>query len=190
MTTETDTPGDGTFGRDVNCYILTGGQSARMGRSKAEMFLDAVAAAARGVFDEVIAVERAGGPQRSIATIFEEKHEHDGAVFGVARALEHAESRAFILAVDYAHITAPVLLDLRRRVERSNASVVIPVWRGIPQTLCGGYARSLLPLIEERIAQGRLDLIGLAAYVRAEMFTYDAPELKNVNRPADLERTP
>ncbi|HEX6158935.1 MAG TPA: NTP transferase domain-containing protein, partial [Thermoanaerobaculia bacterium] len=79
----------------MNCYILIGGRSRRMGQSKAALFLDRIAAAARPLFDEVVAVQRPGGERASIRTIFEEPHEHDGAIFGIARALDDAKGRCF-----------------------------------------------------------------------------------------------
>ena len=158
-----------------------------MGRSKAEMFLDAVAAAAAPVFDAVFAVERAGGVSRSIPTIFENDHEESGAIFGVLRALEHADGRCFVLAVDYARITSSVLADLRARAEKSQAMMVVPVWRGIAQPLCAAYAPPIAVQIRNRIAAGHLNLIGLASEARADMFTYDAPDLININSPEDMD---
>ena len=38
----------------VNCYILTGGRSERMGQSKTELFLARVVAAATPLFDDVV----------------------------------------------------------------------------------------------------------------------------------------
>src|ERR1051326_4327614 len=85
----------------MNCYVLTGGRSSRMGRSKRALFFDRVAAAARPVFDDVIALDWEEGGKAPI--------------FGVARALRNAQSRAFILAVDYPLITSDVLRFLRDR---------------------------------------------------------------------------
>jgi molybdopterin-guanine dinucleotide biosynthesis protein A len=51
----------------VHAYILIGGRSRRMGKSKTELFLDRVVAAAAPVFDEVIAVQRYGGDNPSSA---------------------------------------------------------------------------------------------------------------------------
>jgi molybdopterin-guanine dinucleotide biosynthesis protein A len=173
--------------RRVNCYILTGGRSTRMGESKAGLFLEVVAAAAGPVFDAVIAVERADGERRSIETIFERNHRDEAPVFGVERAIEHAAARCFVLAVDYGRITSAVLQQLRAHVEKSGAPVVVPVWRGIPQTLCAGYSPAVAPLIARRIGEGKLDLLGLAGDAGAEMFAFDVPELVNINRPGDME---
>ncbi|MFL6245448.1 MAG: molybdenum cofactor guanylyltransferase [Thermoanaerobaculia bacterium] len=138
----------------MNAYILIGGRSTRMGVSKTELFLDRVAAAARPVFEEVIAVQRHGGDAATITTIYEDAHEHDGAIFGVARALREVQAHAFILAVDYPFVTADVLRYLRDDGR-------VPIWDGRPQPLCAVWNASVLPLINDRIARGALDLHGL-----------------------------
>jgi len=177
----------------VNCYILVGGRSSRMGRSKSELFLDRVAREAAQVFETVIAVQRHGEPAVSVATIFERLHEHQAPIFGVERALSHAQARCFILAVDYPLITAAVLRHLSERFEGSNALLVVPVWSGKTQMLCGGYGPELLPRIESRLATGRYDLRGLAGDVEAEILPeaelrerFPGEPLMNVNTADDL----
>lgn len=154
-----------------------------MGASKTKLFLDAVVAAARPVFDDVIAVDRAGGAKQRVRTIFEEPHAQDGAIFGVRRALEDARGKAFILAVDYPNITADVLRFLRDRE-------AVPVWNGRPQFLCAVWDASLLPRIESRIAAGTLDLHTLGGQEmidEAELRSRFAGEpLVNVNTPEEL----
>ncbi|HUP62304.1 MAG TPA: molybdenum cofactor guanylyltransferase [Thermoanaerobaculia bacterium] len=169
----------------MNCYILTGGKSQRMGRSKTAIFLDRVAAAARPVFDDVIAVERAAGTAHDdVRTIFEDPHEHEAPVFGVVRALEHAQGRCFILAVDYPLITSDVLRFLHDRA-------ALAEWNGKMQLLCAVWGAALLPRIEQRIAEGRLDLHGL---IEQEIITeaelrrrFGGEPLMNVNTPEELE---
>jgi molybdopterin-guanine dinucleotide biosynthesis protein A len=168
----------------MNCYVLIGGRSSRMGRSKVGMFLGRVTAAARPVFDEVIAVQRHGEPAAEIHTIYEDRHEGDGAIFGVQRALRHANDRCFILAVDYPAITSAVL-ELLRDDGR------VPVWNGRPQPLCAVWDPSQLSALESRIARGRLDLRGLrereliAEQVMRQRFAGEP--LANVNTPEELE---
>src|SRR5690242_1268319 len=138
----------------MNAYILIGGRSRRMGTSKTALFLDRILAAAAPVFDEVIAVQRTNGEAASIRTIFEEPHEHEAPIFGVARALRDARDRAFLLAVDYPYLTSDVL-----RVLRDDGRV--PIWDAQPQPLCAVWDVCDLPRIEERIAQQRFDLRSL-----------------------------
>jgi len=138
----------------MNAYILIGGRSRRMGVSKTELFLERIIAAASPVFEEVVAVQRPGGQAVAIHTIFEEPHEHDGAIFGVARALRDVSDQAFVLAVDYPMITAEVLRHVRDRGG-------VPIWDGRPQSLCAVWDMRTLPRIEERIARGQFDLHSL-----------------------------
>ena len=158
----------------MNCYILVGGRSRRMGRSKAGLFLGRIVAAAAPVFDRVIAVQRPGGEAMPIETIFEEPHEDDGPVFGIVAALRHARARCFILAVDYPFITSDLLRQLR-----DGGQVIAG------QPLCAVWDPAKLPDIEARIASGRRDLHGLW---EQGMIAGPAPrELQNVNTPEDLE---
>jgi molybdenum cofactor guanylyltransferase len=166
----------------VNAYVLVGGHSRRMGASKSALFLDRVVTAARPVFDSVIAVQRAGGEAMPIPTVFEEPHEGDGVIFGVACALQHAQSRAFILAVDYPSITSELLRFLRDDGR-------VPIWDGLPQPLCAVWDVTSLSSIRQQIADGRYDLrsiierdmIGEAA-LRAR---FGGEPLRNVNTAAE-----
>jgi len=186
-----------------------------MGESKAALFLERVVDAARGAFEDVIAVDRPAvilsreddeGPpdssasraigrgsfavsaaqdDRTLRTIFEEPHEQEGAIFGVVRALRDARGKAFLLAVDYPLITTNILQYLRDREG-------MPEWNGRPQPLCAVWDATWLPRIEERIARGALDLRGAA-----ETEIIPEPELRarfsgepllNVNTPEEWER--
>jgi molybdopterin-guanine dinucleotide biosynthesis protein A len=156
-----------------------------MGRSKAAMFLGRVVAAARPVFDDVIAVERANGvTYDDVRTIAEEPHEHEAPVFGLMRALEHAKAPCFILAVDYPLITSDVLRFLRDRAAPAE-------WNGKPQLLCAVWDAALLPRIEQRVAEGRFDLHGLIEteiIPEAELRQrFEGEPLMNVNTPEELE---
>lgn len=152
----------------MNCYVLAGGRSRRMGRSKRELFLARVMAAARQVFDDVIVLDYEEGEQ--------------GPIFGIQRALEDARDRCFVLAVDYPLITTAVL-----RFLKDNGGV--PVWNGKPQPLCAVWSKDLLPEIEQRIAAGRFDLHGLneqAIIAEAELRQrFEGEPLMNVNTPEE-----
>lgn len=153
----------------MNCYILTGGRSTRMGRSKRELFYDQVAAAARGAFESVIEDDR-----------------DDGApVFAVRRALQSERDKCFILAVDYPRITTAMLADLRERFERSSRPMLVPVWRGVAQVLCAGYDAALLARVEERIAARQYSLQPLAD--AAERVEVEGDAWSSVNTPEELD---
>jgi molybdopterin-guanine dinucleotide biosynthesis protein A len=182
----------------MNCYLLVGGRSSRMGRSKVDLplggatFLERIAAAARPVFDRVIAVQRAGGEEvDSLPTIFEPRRAEQAPVFGVWRALEDAKARCFILAIDYPLLTSDVLRYLVGRASQSAAEMVVPRWGGKLQMLCAGYSASLLTRFDPRIAAGQLNLRGLSddlevieeEDLRAQ---FSGEPLMNVNTPEEL----
>lgn len=180
----------------MNAYVLVGGRSRRMRTAKTDLFLPRVVAAARSVFDGVIAVQRPGGEAvGAIPTIHEDPHEGEGPMFGVARALRDAAGRCFILAVDYPLITTALLRYLRDAFERSAAAAIVPVWNELPQPLCAGYDASIvLPLVEERLGVGDLAMRRLIADAGAEMITeaelrsrFEGEPLLNANTPDDLQ---
>ena len=176
----------------MNAYILIGGESRRMGRSKTELFFDRVASTAGKVFEDVFAVQRHGGPAAPLPTIYESPHDDQAPVFGVACALAHASERCFVIAVDYPLITTAILRFLRDRFEGSNAMLLAPVWSGKTQMLCAGYDPTLLPRLQQRIDAKRYDLRGVAADGEAEILTesdlraqFDGEPLMNVNTMAE-----
>lgn len=162
----------------MNCYILVGGRSRRMGTSKAALFLERVAAAAWPVFDEVIAVQRPDGEAMAIDTIFEAPHDDDGPIFGIVAALRHAGTPCFILAVDYPLITSEAL-----RALRDDGRVALA--GGMGQPLCAVWNPATLPRLEERIAGGRRDLHGL--WEQGMIDESVSRALRNVNTPEELE---
>ncbi len=185
----------------MNCYLLVGGRSSRMGCSKASLsfgdstFLGRAAERAGAVFDEVIAVERSDGePLDGLHVIREDAHADRAPLFGVIRALEDADGKAFLLAIDYPLLTTDLLAFLRDRFAASAALLLAPRWRGKLQMLCAGYDSALLPRLRARVADGRLDLRGLIAEEESEVIEeeelrrrFNGDPLMNVNTPEELE---
>jgi molybdopterin-guanine dinucleotide biosynthesis protein A len=175
----------------MNCYVLAGGRSERMGAPKASLpfagstFLGRVVDAARPVFDRVLVVERNGGSTYAIDTIFEDPHDDAAPIFGVQRALADAVAKCFVLAVDYPLLDAATLRAFVARFEVSDATMLVPIAGGHPHVLCAGYSPDVLPLIEAQIARRQYDLRSIAR--GAETFPFEGVELMNVNTPQELE---
>ena len=169
----------------MNCYVLVGGRSTRMGAPKSHLFLDRILAAARPAFDEVIAVDRYGGEAlENVPTIFENEHEDEAPIFGVRRAIEHANAKCFVLAVDYPLITTAFLTRLVQRFAKSPKPMLVPHAGGHPHVLCAGYSHTLLREIDACIARRQYDLRSLAD--AAEIVDCaGADELLNVNTPEE-----
>lgn len=175
----------------MNAYILVGGRSRRMGVSKASLtfggttLLGRVASAASGAFDNVIAVQRPEGEPSSIETIYEEAHDDEAPIFGVAAAIRHAKAKCFVIAVDYPLLSSDALRKLATRFEASAAPMLAPVWEGLVQVLCAGYSPALLVRIEARIAERRYDLQSLA--FDAERVEVAGESWRSVNTSEELE---
>lgn len=186
----------------MNCYILIGGHSSRMGRPKTELllggetFLQRIVRACQPVFHEVVAVTRRHGEQADfIRTIVEEEHEEEGPIFGIQRAMLDAHGeRIWVAAVDYPLLTEEVMHFLKDRFEQGSADLLVPMWGGRRQMLCAGYRTHLAHEIGERIGRGEFRLQTLAD----ECSSIIVPEneiravaplepLWNVNRPDEYE---
>jgi len=186
----------------MKCYLLVGGQSSRMGKPKAGLsisgltFLERTMTACHSVFDETVAVQRFREPSvLGLRTIFEEEHEERAPIFGVIRALEDSQSRAWVLAIDYPLMTSKTLEYLADSFRQSEAECWVPVWDGSPQMLCAGYSQELLPRLRKAVAEQELSirkaLSGAAVFTAAEdvLRTHVGGEpLFNVNDAADYER--
>lgn len=154
---------DGTI-RVVRGYVLAGGDSRRMGSPKADLllgertFLQRVASALSAVVDKVTIVARVHD-ERDLGwpLIVEQKHDTSAAIYGVEAALLDArEDDAFIVAVDYALLTADAVRYLAER--HQSGFFTVPVWGGIPQVLCAIYPPALLHVVSAKILAGRFEM--------------------------------
>ena len=86
-----------------------------MGQPKANVsfgdttLLGRVVSAASEAFESVIAVQRPGGEPAAIRTIYEEPHDEEAPIFGVAAAIRHANAKCFVIAVDYPLLSGAAL---------------------------------------------------------------------------------
>ena len=88
-------------GAAMNCYLLIGGESRRMGRSKVELFLERTIAVARPAFDEVIAVQREGEAAAAVETISNRRMNSVRRCSACFAPCSMRSIARFVLAVDY-----------------------------------------------------------------------------------------
>jgi len=184
----------------MNCYVLCGGKSSRIGRTKqdleraGEVFRQRVHRAAAPVFDRVIAVTKAGREAEGMPVIHEVETDVTAPILGLARAAEDAgDAPFFALAVDYPLMTTELLTYLRERFERSDAYIVAPRSSGKVHVLCAAYRPSVRASLSEKIGREDYRLQGLLDLHRSEIIEPGELErfgdaLLNVNTPEDLER--
>lgn len=156
--------------------VLAGGASRRMGRPKAALpygattLLEFQTTRLSEIFEEVLVMAKEppafpAGPARVVL---------DGvpdlaAIHGLIRALEEADDRVFVLAVDLPAIPPELLRAIARRSLASEAPALLPRAEGILQPLAGVWRRAALDPARRRAASGTLSLVGLAGEVGAEV---------------------
>lgn len=190
------------------CIILAGGRSSRMGTDKALLplpnapnstFLAHLAATLSSLCDEIILVARdeAQAALYRVADagirIITDKVPDNGPLMGIYSGLRTIQAaKALVIAVDMPFVQAALVSML---LARANAdAITVPVVHATPQVLFAIYPRSLLPLIETTIAQGRRDPRSLLAHApvqyidEAQLRVVD-PQLRsfiNINTPEEL----
>ena len=193
--------------------VLAGGRSSRMGTPKAALqwhgttlLRRVTGIVGRAVNGPVIVVRAPGQPLPGLGSgveVAEDPIEGRGPLQGLAAGLaavgERAET-AFLSSTDvpllHPYFVARVLAAMDDGVD-----VVLPVARGYPQPLAAAYRVSLLPTIEELLAQERLKPAFLFETCRVRRLSDDElldgsrlarldPALDsvlNLNEPADYE---
>ena len=158
--------------------VLAGGASKRMGRSKAALpyggatLLEFQTARLASVFEDVLVVakdepETPIGPARLV--LDRDSDAGHAAIHGLARALEEAEDRLFVLAVDLPAVAPALMRAIAEEAERRDAVAVLPSADGRLQPLAGVWRRAALPVVRRRIEAGERSLHGLAGEVVAEV---------------------
>jgi molybdopterin-guanine dinucleotide biosynthesis protein A len=155
--------------------VLAGGASQRMGRSKAALpwgagnLLEFQTGRLALLFREVFIVVKETpdfpiGPARIVL----ENTPDFAAIHGLARAIEEADDRIFVLAVDLPSVTHDVVREIVRRAEATSALALIPEAGGRLQPLAAVWRRAAARFARNRIARDQLSLSGLADEVGAE----------------------
>jgi molybdopterin-guanine dinucleotide biosynthesis protein A/GNAT superfamily N-acetyltransferase len=167
--------------------LLVGGASRRFGSPKALAELDGETLAARAwrvlgeVCTERIAVGKDADALALPFPLVDDASEIRAPIAGLVAGLRAARSElAIVLPVDVPLIRRQHLRELADRCRDA----------AVPQTgpLPGAYAKSALPVLEARLAAGRLDLRGALELLDVDVVELDPRSLVNVNERADLER--
>ncbi len=157
--------------------VLAGGASRRMGRPKAALpygattLLGFQTARLAEMFDAVLVVAKQppAFPAGPVRVVLDGASDH-AAIHGLIRALEEADDRIFVLAVDLPAIPPELLRAIALRSLASEAPALLPRAKGILQPLAGVWRRAALEPARRRAASGTLSLVGLAGEVGAEIF--------------------
>lgn len=180
----------------VTGVILAGGQSRRFGSDKAfalyrgRTFLERGFRLMRGLFKNVVIV--ANHPEkmkRFEVPVLQDEVPFRGPAGAIVTALKHAGTDAiFVVACDMPLLSQKIIRDLLEKDDGSDAVFYRHEKRIEP--LCAIYRRSLIPLLETRLASGRNDLQSLLEEnMTFRIIPLEASgrrALTNVNTPEEL----
>ena len=168
----------------IYAYLLAGGASRRMGRDKATMpwrghtLLEHMASLLSSVYSHVQVVGRSELPDITPGM---------GPLGGIATALESCPvQRCLVVAIDLPFLTPEFLKLFKMRIETS-LRPVIAVGIEPRYPLCLGLDRSLLPLVQRRLADNQLSIRGFVDAAVPELVHEADPSIfANLNSPEDF----
>lgn len=143
---------------DVECVLLTGGSSRRMGRDKASIVLDGVRAdesLCRRMVGAGYPVTVAGREMVAGCRFVPDREEFRGPAVALA-ALSVEAPYVFVLACDVFGFDPSFIALARAAVEGHDA--VAPIVDGYRQPLCALYRSECLTVLRECVAEGDLRL--------------------------------
>ncbi len=187
--------------------ILAGGRSQRMGTNKAllplpgqpsETFLSHLASTLAPLCDEVLVVARDPAQFAPItlpaARMICDEKPGGGPLMGLYSGLNAIQSpAALVIAVDMPFAQPALLAFLLSHYQED--TLLVPVVEGVPQVLLALYPRSILPLIESLLEQGKrapralLEVAHVQYMEEAQLREVD-PQLRSfvgINTPEDLK---
>lgn len=180
--------------------IFAGGESRRMGTDKAALRFGGVslleraarAALSAGLPVLVAGRERPEGWQTPGVGFAPDAAPGRGPLGGLETALRYAATPVLAVACDMPLLTPDALVWLRDQAVAGMGEHGLAVLQdGQWEPLFSVYTPLCLPLVESRLAAGRLSLHGLIEagdFARADAPAWVAPQLVNVNTPEDLAR--
>ena len=194
----------------VSCIILAGGHSRRMGKDKALLpvpgneeitFFEHLATLLATVGREVVLVARDATSALDYASltnirVVTDQVADQGPLMGLysgLSALHPASTHALVVAVDMPFVQPTMLSYLLTHLQADK--ILMPVVQSAPQVLLAVYPRSILPIVEECLRQGRHDLrvllsVAPVSYIEEAQLRQVDPQLRsfvNVNTPEELQ---
>jgi len=157
---------------ECSAIILAGGKSQRMGTPKAllqfsgEPLIVHMVRKLEQLFDEIILV---AAPEQKLpplpVTVVQDDIAYQGPVGGIYYGLRASNSPAsFATSCDVPFLSPSLVAYLVGRIP--DHDVVVPHWQGRLQPLHAVYRRSVLPLLQQQLDQGRLRPVYLYEKVR------------------------
>ncbi len=179
------------MGRDKALLLLPGNQAVTFLEHLASLLIASCAETLVVARDQA----RASGYELPGVSITFDKAPGQGPLMGLYSGLSAIHSQlALVVAVDMPFVQ-PAVLSFLLSQPLAPHTLLVPVVHNVPQVLLAMYPRSVLPLIEEQLQQGRRDLrclleVAPVRYIEEAQLRQVDPQLRsfiNVNTPGELQ---
>lgn len=185
--------------KNMNCYILAGGKSSRMGTDKGLILFKSkpiiahVIDVLKPVFKEVIIVSNNNDYSKFNLTIIPDLILNSGPAGGIYSALCHSTtSNNFIVSCDMPFISTEAVENLIS--ESKHHQITVPVKNQKFEPLFAVYSSSCAPLWKQEIDKGILKLQHIMAKFDTLEFNVDGNSIfsdelfTNINSKEDLDK--
>lgn len=190
--------------KQIEGFILAGGESSRMGRDKALLELDGMPLIVRAarLLETVVGAPTVVGYREEFRALGLRTIADDapgaGPLGGIATALRAAQAPwSLIVACDLPYLTQAWLEFLARRAVESRADIVMPMNQRGAEPLCAVYNKSAERIIREALARGTRKITDALEGARIETieprewkaFDSEGFLFKNINSPTDYKES-
>ena len=182
---------------NLSAAILAGGQSSRMGRDKALLVLNRqrlidrlVQEFSASCSEVIISAARQDDYKECGVPVVADEFRGIGPIEGIRQSLRFCSSdHVFVCAVDTPFVRREMVQYLAEFISSDYDAIVFRDGDRI-HPLCGIYSRTVLPVAQEMISEGRYRLMDLLSRVRTKYADIDtgrfgSKSLLNINTPED-----
>ncbi len=183
--------------KDISVGILAGGRSSRMGRNKAliklnnESMINTLIRELSGFKEVVISGNKRGIYEDMGCAVLYDENKDIGPIEGIRQVIRYASSDyVFICACDMPFISSELVEYIAGYISSDYDCYVIRTEDHL-EPLCAIYHKSVLPVIEELIAEKKYRLREIlervrTRYISLEHTDFDKKTVKNINTKEDL----
>lgn len=183
--------------KNISVGILAGGKSSRMGRNKALIeinnvrIIDSLIGEFSSFAEVIVSAGEKGIYEDTGATVVYDENKDMGPMEGIRRVLASSKSEyVFICAADMPFMKKEIVQYIAGYISSDHDCYVIRSADRI-EPLCAIYKRSLIPVIEELMAKGRLRLREIldsvnTKYIMLDNTCFDRKCVRNINTKEEL----
>lgn len=185
--------------KQLNCYILAGGKSSRMGEDKGllelngKTIIEYVIAQVKPLFKTVFIVSSNDQYSQFGLKVIPDLVKDIGPAGGILTALEHSSSEQnLLISCDMPFITSEALEYLSAQI--NDYEIIIPIHHQKLEPLCGIYSKSCFNIWKQETEKGVYKLQNIISNFKTNELNVEEHPLfqldffTNINTKEDLEK--